>query len=222
MSLLHQESSEEIDDAALGEEFTKGTSHVVWASILAAVVVTLSVVVLILATHKPPAATGEILQVWAFPRHGQTSGVDANGEAKPQENFDQVLLFAHLRVKNQSSEPLLMQDILANVKPADGIPLSVSAGSAAQFEEAFLAYPDMEAAHGKALSPHTTIQPGEKLEGTVLWVFQMNKQQLDARSNWEPNPDHNDPGSAFGLNFTVSLQYHPNLVLAPRHQATEQ
>ena len=35
MSLLHQESPEEIDDAALGEEYTKGSSHVVMASIIA-------------------------------------------------------------------------------------------------------------------------------------------------------------------------------------------
>jgi len=31
MSLLNQDT-EEVDDAALGEEFTKGSSHVVWAA----------------------------------------------------------------------------------------------------------------------------------------------------------------------------------------------
>ena len=43
MSLLHQDSPEEIDDAARGEEFTKGTSHVVWASALATVLVTVAI-----------------------------------------------------------------------------------------------------------------------------------------------------------------------------------
>ena len=39
MSLLHQESGEEIDDAARGESFTKGSSHLVTASLIAALLV---------------------------------------------------------------------------------------------------------------------------------------------------------------------------------------
>jgi hypothetical protein len=82
MSLLHQESHEEIDDDALGEEFTKGSSHVVRAGVIATVLVTLVVAIVVLASHKPPVASGEIVQVWAYPRHGETSGIDANGDAK--------------------------------------------------------------------------------------------------------------------------------------------
>ena len=48
MSLLHQESQEEIDDAALGEEFTKGSSHVVRAGVIAAVLVTVTITVPVL------------------------------------------------------------------------------------------------------------------------------------------------------------------------------
>ena len=69
MSLLHQESQEEIDDAARGEEFTRGSSHVVWAGVIAAVLVTFVVAFIVLASHKPPVASGEIVQVWAYPRH---------------------------------------------------------------------------------------------------------------------------------------------------------
>ena len=43
MSLLHQESPEEIDDAALGEEYTKGSSHVILAAIIAAVIVSAAI-----------------------------------------------------------------------------------------------------------------------------------------------------------------------------------
>ena len=53
MSLLQQESSE-LDDAARGEEFTKGSSHVALASIIAAVVVTIAVAIYVMAGQTPP------------------------------------------------------------------------------------------------------------------------------------------------------------------------
>ena len=43
MSLLRQQPQEEIDDAALGEEYTKGSSHLVLASIIAAVLVSAAI-----------------------------------------------------------------------------------------------------------------------------------------------------------------------------------
>jgi hypothetical protein len=221
MSLLHQDSQEEIDDAALGEEFTKGSSHVVWASIAAAVLVIAVVLVSLLASSKSPVAAGEIVEVWAFPQHGETSGLDANGEAMAKESFDQVLVFAHVKLHNLSKHPLQVQNVLANMKQADGIPLSVSAGNVAQYQEAQLAYPEMAVPQGKPLSPHAAINPGESLEGNVLWVFRMTRQQWDARKNWQPDPDHDDPGSKSGLNFTFAIQYQKNLVLTPQTPVKE-
>jgi hypothetical protein len=222
MSLLHQDSPEEIDDAALGEEFTKGSSHVIRAGIIAAVLVTTAVTAFLLASRKPPVASGEIVQVWVHPTHGETSGIDANGEAMAKESFDQVLVFAHVKLQNQSKFPLLLRNVLANVTPGDGTPLSVSAGSQAQYEEAFLAYPELAALHTNALVQHTNIAPGQSVDGTAFWVFRMTKQQWDARKDWAPDPSRGDPGSKFGLNFTFSIQYQPNLVLAPQSAVIEQ
>jgi hypothetical protein len=221
MSLLHQDTPEKTDDAALGEEFTKGSSHVVWASLIAAVLVIAVVVTVLLAGRKPPVAGGEIVEVWAFPQHGETSGLDANGEAMAKEVFDQVLVFAHVKLRNQSKGPLQVQNVLANLRQADGIPLSVSAGSVAQYQEALLAYPQMAVPQGKPLSPHAILEPGESLEGNAFWVFRMSRQQWEARKNWQPDPDHDDPGSKSGLNFTFAIQYQKNLVLAPSSPVME-
>jgi hypothetical protein len=222
MSLLHQETAEDIDVAALGEEFTKDSSNVFWAGVIAAVLVTVVVAVVVLASHKPPVVSGEIVQVWAYPEHGETSGTDANGDAKSQESFDQVLLFAHVKLHNQSNVPLVVQDVLANVRLADGVPLSVSAGSVAQFEEAFLAYPKLDASHGKPLAHHTVLDPGQSVDGTAFWVFRLTKQQWNARKDWQPDPNHSDPGSKSGLNFTFSIQYQQDLVLAPHTAVMEE
>jgi hypothetical protein len=221
MSLLHQDTPEEVDDAARGEEFTKGSSHVILASVIAAALVVAVVLISLLVGRKPPVAAGQVVGVWAFPQHGETSGLDANGEAMAKESFDQVLVLAHVKLRNQSKSSLQMQNVLANMRQQDGVPLSVSAGSVAQYQEALLAYPEMAVPQGQPLSPHSTIKPGESLEGNILWVFRMTRQQWEARKDWQPDPDHNDPGSKFGLNFTFAIQYHKNLVLAPQSPVME-
>lgn len=221
MSLLHQDSVDEIDDAARGEEFTKGTSHVVIASIVATVVVAIVVTVFVLAGEKPPVASGEIVQVWVHPSRVETSGFDANGEAMAKQSYNQVLLFAHVKVRNQSNFPLFLEDVLANLRLPDGA-VSVSQGDAALYQEALIAYPELTAIRGNPLSPRTMLAPGASLDGIAFWVFRASKQQWDARIDWKPDPSHRDPGSKFGLNFTFSFQYQHSLVLAPHTPVIEQ
>lgn len=204
MSLLHQES-EELDDAARGESFTKGTSHVVWAAIIATVLVSIAVAVYVITGTKPPVAAGEIVQVWAQPRHVVTPGLDANGEAMPVETFDEVLVFAHLKLTNQSKFPLVLENVLANVKLGGGT-LSVTSGSMAQYQEVFLAYPELAWLHADAFPPRATLAPGQTLEGNAFWTVRRNKKEWDARK---------------GLDFTFVLQYQPDLVLAPRSAVIE-
>jgi hypothetical protein len=206
MSLLHQENPQDIDDAARGEEFTRGSGHVVWASIAATLLVIIFLYVYVRATQKPPVASGEIVQVWAHPNHVVTSGFDANGGPMPRQSFDQVLVFARVKLINQSKNPLVLQDVLANLKQADGI-LSVSAGSTGQYDEVFLAYPELAALHSNALSPHATIEPGQSVEGTAFWIFRMSRQEWEARQD---------------LTFTFRFQYQDNLMLAPHTAVTEQ
>jgi hypothetical protein len=206
MSLLHQDSPEEIDAVALGEELTKGTSHVVWASIIAAVLVTVAIAVYVIAGQKPPAAAGEIVQVWAHPRHVETKGVDANGAAMPKEAFDQIIVFVQVKLHNQSQQPLFLHSIGTNAELDDGIHTSYAA-MPADFERVFKAYPELAALHGKPLSPETTIAPGQTQEGMAVSAFRITKQQWDARKN---------------LNFTFSFGYQPKLVLAPRTAVIEQ
>ena len=206
MSLLHQESGREIENAARGEAFTKGSSHLVWASLIAVVLVSLVIAFYAWTGRKPPVVSGEVVQVWAHPRHVQTSGFDAAGAAMAVDSFDQVLVFAHIKLENTTKDPLFLQDILANASLKDGI-LSVSAGNAAQFEEEFIAYPELAALHTTALAPRTTIAPGQKLDGTAFWAVRLTKQDWDARKD---------------LNFTFKFQDQSSVTLAPHSPVIEQ
>jgi len=199
MSLFHYDNSKDIDDATSGEDLTRDTSHFGLASVAATLLVVFAVAVYVLLTQKPPVASGEIVQVWAYPNHVVTSGRDANGAPMARKSFDQVLVFARIKLRNQSKIPLVLENALANLKQSDGI-LSISAGSTGQFDEVFLAYPELAALHSNALSPHATIEPEQNVEGTAFWIFLMSRQEWEARKD---------------LNFTFKFQYQDDLVLTP-------
>jgi hypothetical protein len=203
MSLLHQE---EHDDAARGEDYTKGTSHVVIAAVVAAVVVTIFIAIYVISGQKPALATGEVTGVWAHPQHTQTAGYDAGGVPIPQETFDQVMLFARVRIYNQSKVPLFLWNIASNATLADGIHTSWAA-STSDYDRIFVAYPSLSVPHGKALARETEIDPGQTVEGTFVSVFNnVTKDQWDARK---------------ALNFTFAFRYQPNMVLTPKVTVTQ-
>lgn len=206
MSLLQRESPDKLDDAALGESFTKGSGHVVWATIAATVLVTVAIAIYVIAGQKPPAVTGEIVAVWAHPHHTETSGLDANGAPMPKETFDQVLVFAEVRLHNQSKIPLYLLNVLTNVTLDDGIHSSYAA-SQSDYDRVFIAYPGMPVPHGPALPINLTLDPGQSADGTFVSSFRLTKQQWDARKK---------------LNFTFSFRYQPSLVLTPQNPVIEQ
>ena len=200
MSLLQQETRE-----AAGESYTKGTSHVLIATIIAVVLVSAAVTIYVISGEKPPASTGEVVEVWAHPMHSETSGWDANGASIPKESIDQVLLFTHVRLHNQSKQPIFLHQALANVTLPDGVHSSYAA-MPSDYERLFKAYPYLQQWHAPPISPDLTIQPGETKEGTFVNSFKM------AKPDWEGRK---------GLDYSFNFQYLPSLTLAPKGQITE-
>jgi len=199
MSLLQQDSS------GLGESYTKGTSHVLRAAAVAAVLVSAAIATFMIVEEKPPAATGEIVSVWAHPEHIETSGLDANGESMPKEIADQVMVFATVRLHNQSKEPLFLSNVLTNATLPDGIHSSYAAAPS-DYDRMFVAFPGLPVPHGQALALNSTIEAGQTVEGTVVSAFRMTRQQFDARKD---------------LNLTIGFRYQPSLVLTPQVPVTE-
>ena len=205
MSLLHQNTPEAVDDAARGEEFTKGTSHVLIAAVVATVVVSAAIALYFIAGHKPPAATGEVLSVWVHPHHTVTSGHDANGDAAPVETYDQVLVFYKVRLRNQSRQPLYLLNALANVTMADGIQSNYAVPHI-DYERIFKAYDNFPVPHDPGLAADTCIEPGQTVEGSFVSIFNMTKEQ------WDTNR---------GLDFSIGFRYQPSLRLVSPAAITE-
>jgi hypothetical protein len=200
MSLLQQEKRD-----AAGESYTKGTSHVILATVIAVVLVSAAMTVYVISGEKAPASTGEIVDVWAHPMHTETSGWDANGAAIPKEEIDQLLLFTHVRLHNQGKQPIFLHQALANLTLPDGIHSSYAA-MPSDYERLFKAYPQLQQWHASPISPDLTIQPGETKEGTFVCSYRMTK------ADWE---------SRKGLGYTFNFQYLPALVLDWKGTITE-
>ena len=199
MSLLQQD---ERDDAARGEEYTKGTSHVLIAAIIAGVVVTAIIGVFAYINRTPPFVNAQVTAVYAHPQHTETSGLDANGAPEPKQDIDQVMVFATVSLENKSKNPLFLANVTTNVTLADGSIAHCFAANKGDYERFFVAYPDTQIPHGPPLSPlDTVIQPGQTVEGTVVSAYKMTKQEWDARK---------------GLNLTFSFRYQPSLKLTPK------
>ena len=203
MSLL-QRNSNELDDAALGEELTKGSSHLVITTIIAAVVVSIAVAIYVMAGQKPPDATGEIEQVWAHAQHSESSGFDANGSPMPKEAMDQVYVFALVKVHNQSKEPLFMHNIMTNTTLDDGIHSSYAA-TAGGLRSCVYCVSDHAGAARPWAFAHLHHQSWSDSGGNDRFSFPDDKtamgcaqgSELYLRLPIQAQPDHHTPGRCY-------------------------
>jgi hypothetical protein len=205
MSLLQQDSQGQ-DDAARGEELTKGSTNVLVPSIIAVVVVGIAIFLYAWLGEKPNPATGDVTNVIAHPMHRETSGFDAAGAAMPKDVFEQVLVFAHVKLHNRTKEPLFLHQIMVNATLDDGIHTSYVAGPS-EYERAFLGYPEIAALRGKPRASELTVEAGQTVEGDILSSFRLTKQEWEARK---------------GLDFTFVFRYQPLLKVTPTGTVTDQ
>ena len=208
MSLLQlQPNTARADDASShGEDYAKGSSYLLWTTLIAIVVVSVGITAFLLASRKPPVAVGEVTQVWVHPVHTLTTPTDANGVQSATETFDQVLVFSDIRVKNQSDQPIVLKEMLTNITLEDGIHSSYAA-SAIDYDRIFVAYPSLSGLRSKTLIRDTIVQPGQVLDGMIVSSFHVSKDE------WANRKD---------LSFTIQFKYLPDLVLTPKAGITEQ
>ena len=208
MSLLQikNDPAHEHDASSEGEDLAKGSSYLVWTTLAAFVVVTVGFILFLIAVHRPPVAAGEVTQVWAHGVHTLTTPVDANGVQSAEQPFDQVLVFAKIRVRNQSDEPIVLKDMLTNATFEDGVHSSYAA-TATDYDRIFIAYPGLKGLHAKTLVRDTVVAPGQVLDGMIVSSFHVSKEE------WAAHKD---------LNFTIQFKFHPDLILTPKGPVTEQ
>lgn len=198
MSLLEQKITPDAENNIAESAGSGGLKRILLAAAISALLLSSIIGGYIYLTRDKPVASGQILSLRVHPRHMTTKGTDANGDKIAQQQFDQLLIFAHLRLHNESSTPLFLRDILLNLDEPAGID-SISAASHVQYDQVFAVYPELAPLRNQPLSPLADIPPGQSIEGDILWAVTRNQAQWDARK---------------GLDVTVQLMYQPSLKLA--------
>lgn len=150
---------------------------------VAAVVLIAAVVIFYFIVKKPPQMTGQVLQVNYYPVHTTISGDGSNGMQGSNENYYQLLIFADVKVQNQTNIPLFLQDISATLTTADGTEHENIAAGTSDFDRVFQAYPAAASYRAQPFDRSATIQPGQSIEGLAIFNFPVSQQQWDARKS---------------------------------------
>lgn len=135
--------------------------------------------------HKPPTATGEIARVAIYPVQAkiQGGGAGASGMAGQDEIYNQILVLAHVKLRNDNATPLTMDDDWAVVTMPDGETRRSLGASVPDFDKVFLAYPQLTPLRMDPLRRNTPIPPHQSVDGLLIFSYPLSREQWDSRKS---------------------------------------
>lgn len=149
---------------------------------VAAVVVSLFIAAYFYFGQQKPVAIGSVTHIDLYPIHsvmGDPQG--AMGMAGQAEQYDQLIVFAHADVHNQSQVPLSITEIVGNVTLSDSTQPTSPAVGQNDVNRLFSAYPKIASLRSASLLNDTTIAPGATASGLLIFNYSMSKAQWDQR-----------------------------------------
>jgi hypothetical protein len=148
--------------------------------VIAAIVVSIALGLYVYLGQKPPVAAGEILTMKLYPVHAViSSGGGGEGMQGANEYYDQLLILAKIKVRNQTDIPLFLQDVSATIKLPDGSEQVNVTVSDRDMERVFQAYPSLAYLRAEPIRRDTTLGPGESVQGLTIFNFPINREQWD-------------------------------------------
>jgi hypothetical protein len=148
--------------------------------IIAAIVVSIALGLYVYLGQKPPVAAGEILTMNLYPVHALVNnGGGAEGMPGQGEYYDQLLILAKIRIRNQTDIPLFLQDISATIKLPDGSEQVNVTASDKDMDRVFQAYPSLSYLRADSIRRDVTLTPGQSVQGLTIFNFPITKEQWD-------------------------------------------
>jgi hypothetical protein len=167
--------------------------------VFAAIVIAVgSVAAYMWINRVPTPYTGQVLSVNVYPIHQDLSQKSTTqGLGGQNDTYDEIIVLADVRIQNVAKIPLFLQDMWAIANLPDESDRSTAA-SASDFDKVFLAYPNLQQFKKAPLARDLTLQPGQQVEGQMIFNYQMPQQKWDTRT---------------GMDINISFLHHPSLVL---------
>jgi hypothetical protein len=161
--------------------------HVALRVLLAVVISSLVVLAWVRVGRKTPVATGEIARVAIYPVQAKITGGAAGnaGEQGQDEIVNQLLVFAHVRLNNPNKAPITVVDDWAVITMPDGNTERSLGASQVSFDKVFQAYPQLAPLRMDPLRRDAQIQPGQSVDGLVVFSYQLSKEQWEKRKSMQ-------------------------------------
>jgi hypothetical protein len=148
--------------------------------VIAAIVVSIALGLYVYLGQKPPVAAGEVLTMNLHPVHTLiNSGGGPEGMQGQGEYYDQLLILAKVRIRNQTDIPLFLQDISATIKLPDGSEQVNVTASDKDMDRVFQAYPSLAYLRTPSIPRDITLTPGQSVQGLTIFNFPISKDQWD-------------------------------------------
>lgn len=198
MSLLElHPDSHYAHEISSGDDYTKGSSHILVATLSAVAVLVVAIAIFVLAVRRPPVAVGSISNVYTHAAHTLNAAPGSSADAAAGQAYDQVLVLSNVTLRNQSDKPIILRDMVTNVTLADG-PRSSFVASPEDYDRVFLAFPELAKLKTHTIARDTMIQPGQSVSGMLVSAFHVTDEE------WAAHKD---------LSITARFQFHPDLVI---------
>jgi hypothetical protein len=155
--------------------------------VIALVVSSLAVLIWIQFGRKTPVATGDIARLAIYPVQAKITGGSAGtaGQEGQDEVINQLLVFAHVRLHNPNTTPIMLEDDWAVVTLPNGETRRSLGASGPDFEKVFQAYPQLAPLRMDPLRRDIQIQPGQSVDGLMVFSYPLSKEQWDARKSMQ-------------------------------------
>ena len=154
---------------------------------IALVISSLMVLAWVRFGRKTPVATGDIARIAIYPVQAKISGGAAGtaGMQGQDEIINQMLVFAHVRLTNPNKTPITIVDDWAVITMPDGETQRSLGASQVAFDKVFQAYPQLAPMRMDPLRRDAQIQPGQSVDGLVVFSYQLSRDQWDKRKSMQ-------------------------------------
>lgn len=162
------------------------------AVLIAVVVVGGIVAGYVWATYKGPVHAGQVVSVTVYPIHRELStggpltlgGVDGG-----PNTYDELIVLANVKIKSTTQLPLFLHDMWGDLTLHDGKTQRSLAADERDFGKVFIAYPKLASAEKTPVPRDFTLQPGQEVDGQMIFHFPVSKQDWDGRQSFTVSVD---------------------------------
>lgn len=137
------------------------------------------------ATYKGPVHSGQLVSMTVYSIHrdlptgGPLGAVDGGSNT-----YDEVIVLANVKIKSTTQLPLYLNDMWGDLTLHNGTTKESLAAGSSDFGKVFVAYPKLVSAEKTPMPQGITLQPGQEIDGQMIFSYPVSKQDWDARQGF--------------------------------------